>query len=116
MSPETAHASLVQPAGRCDPSQCSLVHRLQGSLPRRQEPLLSAHRHRRYGRFLLGCIALPNTRFEGVQRALLTLFQTFGLPDAIRSDNGSPLRLQSPRWPLGALRLVAQTRRQTRAH
>jgi transposase InsO family protein len=49
-----------------------------------------------HSRFLLGCIALPNTRFAGVQRALVTLFQTFGLPDAIRSDNGSPFASKAP--------------------
>ena len=49
-----------------------------------------------HSRFLLGCIALPNTRFEGVRRALVTLFQTFGLPDAIRSDNGSPFASKAP--------------------
>jgi len=49
-----------------------------------------------YSRFLLCCVALPNTRTEGVQRALLTLFQTSGLPDAIRSDNGSPFASKAP--------------------
>jgi transposase InsO family protein len=49
-----------------------------------------------YSRFLLCCVALPNTRTEGVQRALLTLFQAFGLPDAIRSDNGSPFASKAP--------------------
>jgi putative transposase len=49
-----------------------------------------------YSRFLLGCVALPNTRVHGVRRALLTLFQTFGLPEAIRSDNGSPFASKPP--------------------
>src|SRR3954469_9233265 len=49
-----------------------------------------------YSRFLLGCVALPNTRVHGVRRALLTLFQTFGLPEAIRSDNGSPFASKAP--------------------
>lgn len=50
-----------------------------------------------YSRFLLGCVALPNTRVTGVRRALLTLFQTYGLPQAIRSDNGAPFASKAPR-------------------
>ena len=38
-SAETAHASLVQPAERRDPSQCSVVHRLQGRLSKASSAL-----------------------------------------------------------------------------
>ncbi len=43
-----------------------------------------------YSRYLLACVALGNTRSVGVRRALEQVFDTFGLPRAIRSDNGSP--------------------------
>ena len=49
-----------------------------------------------YSRFLLGCVALPNTRASGVRKAMRTLFETFGLPAAIRSDNGSPFASKAP--------------------
>lgn len=49
-----------------------------------------------YSRFLLGCVALPNTRVGGVRKAMRTLFETFGLPAAIRSDNGSPFASKAP--------------------
>jgi transposase InsO family protein len=49
-----------------------------------------------YSRFLLGCVALPNTRIGGVRKAMRTLFDTFGLPAAIRSDNGSPFASKAP--------------------
>jgi transposase InsO family protein len=49
-----------------------------------------------YSRFLLGCVALPNTRAGGVRKAMRTLFETFGLPAAIRSDNGSPFASKAP--------------------
>jgi len=40
--------------------------------------------------------ALASTRTEGVRQALLAHFQTFGLPDAFRSDNGSPFASKAP--------------------
>ena len=43
-----------------------------------------------YSRLLLVCQALPSTRGAGVQPVFRTLFRTVGLPDAIRTDNGSP--------------------------
>jgi putative transposase len=49
-----------------------------------------------YSRFLLGCIALPNTQTKGAMRALRVLFETFGLPAAIRSDNGAPFASRAP--------------------
>ena len=41
-------------------------------------------------RFLLACEALESTRTNGVQTALTETFLEYGLPDAIRSDNGTP--------------------------
>jgi transposase InsO family protein len=49
-----------------------------------------------YSRFLLGCVALPNTRVGGVRKAMRSLFDTFGLPVAIRSDNGGPFASKAP--------------------
>ena len=43
-----------------------------------------------YSRYLLACVALNRPDEEGVRRALQLVFAEFGLPDAIRSDNGSP--------------------------
>jgi transposase InsO family protein len=43
-----------------------------------------------YSRYLLACVALGSTRSVGVQRALEQVFRAFGLPAAIRSDNGAP--------------------------
>jgi len=43
-----------------------------------------------YSRFLLMCQGLLSTETEGVQRAYERLFREYGLPDAIRSDNGPP--------------------------
>jgi len=39
---------------------------------------------------------VPNTRAVGVRRALLEVFRQFGLPRAIRSDNGSPFASRGP--------------------
>ena len=49
-----------------------------------------------YSRFLIACIALPNTQATGVRRALRDIFEQFGLPQAIRSDNGSPFASKAP--------------------
>lgn len=43
-----------------------------------------------YSRYLLGCRALSSTKTLGTQSAFQRLFQEFGLPDAIRTDNGTP--------------------------
>jgi transposase InsO family protein len=43
-----------------------------------------------FSRYLLCCEALPDVRTQGVYRQFLQLFREHGLPDAIRSDNGSP--------------------------
>ena len=56
-------------------------------------PLTVMDAHTRY---LLACVALPNTRAPGVKRALVDVFRQFGLPRAIRSDNGSPFASRAP--------------------
>lgn len=48
-----------------------------------------------YSRYLVACVALPNTRTETVQRAS-AIFDAFGFPDRIRSDNGSPFASPAP--------------------
>jgi putative transposase len=49
-----------------------------------------------FSRYLIACVALTNTRAAGVRRALLEVFDQFGLPEAIRSDNGSPFASRAP--------------------
>ena len=44
----------------------------------------------RYSRYLLGCQALLSTETEGAKATFLRLFKKYGLPQAIRSDNGTP--------------------------
>lgn len=41
-------------------------------------------------RYLLACTALPSTAHEGAQPVFERAFRTWGLPDAIRTDNGGP--------------------------
>lgn len=43
-----------------------------------------------FSRFLLGCTALRSTELMGVRPAFERLFEEYGLPRAIRSDNGAP--------------------------
>lgn len=43
-----------------------------------------------FSRYLLCCQALPDVGGAGVKPQLHHLFRTYGLPDAIRSDNGAP--------------------------
>jgi putative transposase len=43
-----------------------------------------------YSRFLLGCQALPAVQTAPVQAAFARLFQEYGLPERIRTDNGVP--------------------------
>jgi len=63
-----------------------------------------------YSRYLIACVALRNTRSKTVERVLTAVFTEFGLPDAIRSDNGEPFaskavaglsRLSTWWWRLG---------------
>lgn len=43
-----------------------------------------------YSRYLLACQGLPGTRFLDTKRVFIRVFQEFGLPERIRSDNGVP--------------------------
>ena len=47
-----------------------------------------------YSRKLLLCKGLPSIKTEGVKPAFARLFREFGLPDAIRTDNGPPFASQ----------------------
>lgn len=50
-------------------------------------PLTVADAHTR---FILGCDALDSTGGGGVRQVMERLFHTYGLPEVIRSDNGTP--------------------------
>lgn len=43
-----------------------------------------------YSRFLLGCKALNGPRYDPTRRFMESIFREYGLPDAMRSDNGTP--------------------------
>ncbi len=43
-----------------------------------------------FSRYLLACEGLEHTRGRGARSVFKTIFREFGLPDAIRTDNGSP--------------------------
>jgi transposase InsO family protein len=43
-----------------------------------------------YSRFIIACVALPTTQTPAVRKTLQRVFDDYGLPDAIRSDNGCP--------------------------
>lgn len=43
-----------------------------------------------FSRFLLGCKALKGPRYDPTRCYMESIFREYGLPDAIRSDNGTP--------------------------
>jgi len=43
-----------------------------------------------YSRYLLACKALPGPRYRQTKAVFLSAFREYGLPDAIRVDNGTP--------------------------
>jgi len=43
-----------------------------------------------YSRYLLGCQGLLSTETRGAKEVFTQLFKKYGLPEAIRSDNGTP--------------------------
>lgn len=55
-------------------------------------PLTVADTHTR---FLLACDGLNSTAHSGAQGVFARLFRTYGLPQAIRSDNGGPFSTQA---------------------
>ena len=56
-----------------------------------------------YSRYLLEVRALPNARSATVKSAFERLFERYGLPESIRSDNGAPFA--SPNALLGLSQL-----------
>lgn len=61
-----------------------------------------------YSRYLIACIGLRSTEGKPVRRAFERIFDEFGLPDAIRSDNGTPF---AGRGPAGLSQLSAWWRK-----
>ncbi len=43
-----------------------------------------------FSRYLIACVALRSTAVVPARRAFAQIFEEFGLPEAIRSDNGTP--------------------------
>ncbi len=48
-----------------------------------------------FSRFLLGCESFEDTKTLGARDAFEAIFEEYGLPDAIRSDNGAPFSSSS---------------------
>lgn len=59
-----------------------------------------------HSRFLLACRGRPDVTINGVIPVFTRHFREFGLPERIRTDNGTPLRLQCARSSFPALGLV----------
>ncbi len=55
-------------------------------------PLTVADAHSRY---VLGCTGLPSVKQDGAKAQFERLFHTYGLPSAIRTDNGVPFATQA---------------------
>jgi putative transposase len=49
-----------------------------------------------YSRFLINCNGLLNTKTRGVYPIVKAAFLEYGLPDAIRTDNGAPFASKAP--------------------
>jgi transposase InsO family protein len=58
-----------------------------------------------YSRYVIACVALRGTKLGPVRRAFERIFFEYGVPDAIRSDNGVPFT--SPAAPRGLSELSA---------
>jgi len=50
-----------------------------------------------YSRYLICCVGLSSTRSGPVRKVFERVFREFGMPEAIRSDNGSPFASNAPR-------------------
>jgi putative transposase len=85
--PDAAILDAVRPGRR---SEFALVRRLQGAVPCRELALLSAHSHRRIQPLPDRSIGLRSPSTRPVRRAFELIFGEHGVPDAIRTDNGSP--------------------------
>lgn len=59
----------------------------------------------RFSRMLLGCEALEGTDEEGATEAFLRVFEEYGLPEVIRSDNGVPFASRGM-WGLSKLAVL----------
>ena len=53
-----------------------------------------------FSRYVLELRAVPNARTETVRACFEKLFEQYGLPGAIRSDNGSPFASRTGLWGL----------------
>ena len=62
--------------------------------------VLDLHTH-----FLLGCTALESTGVTGAKKSFTRLFQEFGLPEVMRTDNGVPFAQPTSLGRLGQLAL-----------
>ncbi len=58
-----------------------------------------------YSRYVLCAQSLDNARTQTVQAAMVRVFEKHGIPEVIRSDNGSPFA--AAQSPLGLSRLSA---------
>ena len=56
-----------------------------------------------YAKYLLGAVALPDSRSETVRAVFERLFTTYGLPKVIKSDNGTPFACRNSLQGLTAL-------------
>jgi len=57
-----------------------------------------------YSRYLIACVGMGRPDGDRVRRAMVQVFDEFGLPEAIRSDNGTPF---ASKGPAGLSRLSA---------
>ncbi len=48
-----------------------------------------------YSRYLLECRALTSTKMDGVKKVFKSIFEKYGLPERIRTDNGVPFAAMS---------------------
>jgi transposase InsO family protein len=56
-----------------------------------------------YSRYILGLESLKDGSTESVRKSFESLFERYGLPQAIRSDNGSPFASSQSVWGLSRL-------------